>query len=354
MPDGSGLLVQYQAGIGAPIQIGFLSYPGAKFSTVTRDTNTYPSFSLAANGNMIAAVQSKTTTELALLGANGAEAPGSTSPLASEKNIGAMSWDSNDAFLLAEGGALLRVSTDGRSRTTLIQYPSNSGMAFPTLCDGGRSITFSWFNHAGSKAMNIWSAGADGSNPVQLTHGTMDLSPVCSPDGKWVYFTRIVGGNAVVEKVPFSGSGEAKPVPETVVPDSFLAANGGFAISPDGKQIGSVVSILDPVTKIGAMKLALADLGSSQPPHLIPMNQNFYPEGHLMFTEDGKAVAYVVREKGVDNVWVQPLTGSAGHQLTHFENGQIRSFDWSPDGKKLAVLRSHTTSDVVLLRSANP
>ena len=84
------------------------------------------------------------------------------------------------------------------------------------------------------------------------------------------------------------------------------------------------------------------------------MNQGFFSQGHLMYTDDGKAVAYVVREKGVDNVWVQPLTGSAGHQLTHFDSGQIGHFEWSPDGKKLAVLRTHTTSDVVLLRSANP
>jgi Tol biopolymer transport system component len=353
MPDGRGFLVQYFAGPQSPMQIGFLSYPGAKFTTVTRDTNTYPSFSLAANGNMIAAVQSKTTRELALLGANGTELPSSSSPLATEKNIGGMSWDTNDAFLLVEGGTLQRVSTDGRSRTALIQDP-NSFVVFPAVCDRGRSIVFSWYNHAGSKAMNIWSAGADGSNPVQLTHGTQGLWPACSPDGKWVYFTGVEGGNAVVEKVPFGGGGEAKPAPEAVVPDSFLASSGGFAISPDGKQIATVVSILDPVTKIGAMKLALADLGSKQPPHLIPMNQGFFSQGHLMYTDDGKAVAYVVREKGVDNVWVQPLTGSAGHQLTHFDSGQIGHFEWSPDGKKLAVLRTHTTSDVVLIRSTQP
>ncbi len=177
MPDGSGLLLQYSPGPGSPMQIGFLSYPGAKFTTVTRDTNTYPSFSLAANGKMIAAVQSKTTRQLALLGANGAETPGSSSPMPGEQNIGWMTWDTNDAFLLAERGALLRISTDGRSRTTLIQDP-NSLIGFPALCEGGRSIVFSWFNHAGSRAINVWRAGADGSNPVQLTHGKQDLWPV--------------------------------------------------------------------------------------------------------------------------------------------------------------------------------
>lgn len=53
MPDGSGLLMQYQVTPASPLQIGFLSYPGAKFTTVTRDTNTYPSFSLSMDGKIM-------------------------------------------------------------------------------------------------------------------------------------------------------------------------------------------------------------------------------------------------------------------------------------------------------------
>jgi len=57
-----------------------------------------------------------------------------------------------------------------------------------------------------------------------------------------------------------------------------------------------------------------------------------------------------VRENGVDNVWIEPLDGSAGHQITKFDSEQILSFHWSPDGKSLGILRSHTDSDVVLLQ----
>jgi hypothetical protein len=47
----------------------------------------------------------------------------------------------------------------------------------------------------------------------------------------------------------------------------------------------------------------------------------------------------VGRENGVDNVWVQPLDGSAGHAITDFKSEQIWTFSLSPDGKSLAVLR---------------
>jgi Tol biopolymer transport system component len=74
----------------------------------------------------------------------------------------------------------------------------------------------------------------------------------------------------------------------------------------------------------------------------------------VQFTADGKAVSYPVAENGVDNVWVQPLDGTPGRQITHFNSEQIYSFHWSPDGKNLGILRGHTDSDVVLLQESKP
>jgi hypothetical protein len=41
------------------------------------------------------------------------------------------------------------------------------------------------------------------------------------------------------------------------------------------------------------------------------------------FAPDRKAVAYTIRENGVDNIWMQPLDGSMGHQITNFKSEQI-------------------------------
>jgi Tol biopolymer transport system component len=56
----------------------------------------------------------------------------------------------------------------------------------------------------------------------------------------------------------------------------------------------------------------------------------------------------------VDNIWIQPLDGSAGHQITNFKSDQIDSFHWSPDGKALALVRFHSESDVIFLQEAKP
>jgi len=43
-----------------------------------------------------------------------------------------------------------------------------------------------------------------------------------------------------------------------------------------------------------------------------------------------------------------------GKALTDFKTEHIYDFHWSFDGKQLAIVRGHTESDVVLLRSAQP
>lgn len=97
--------------------------------------------------------------------------------------------------------------------------------------------------------------------------------------------------------------------------------------------------------------IALYDLASSAPPRLLDASRR---TRGLQFTHDGKAVVYALRENGVDNIWMQPLDGSAGHQVTDFKAEQIWSVDLSPDGKNLAVLRGRYVSDVVLLKETKP
>jgi Tol biopolymer transport system component len=79
------------------------------------------------------------------------------------------------------------------------------------------------------------------------------------------------------------------------------------------------------------------------------IDQRALPE-ELVFTPDGKAIVYVVREKGVDNLWLQPLDGKPRRQLTHFKMNRSFRFAFSPDGSKIAMERGQTESDAVLLR----
>jgi Tol biopolymer transport system component len=52
------------------------------------------------------------------------------------------------------------------------------------------------------------------------------------------------------------------------------------------------------------------------------------------------------------NIWVQPLDGRAAVRLTQFaeDDQTIRDFEWSPDGKRLAISRRTTEWDIVLFQ----
>jgi hypothetical protein len=55
-------------------------------------------------------------------------------------------------------------------------------------------------------------------------------------------------------------------------------------------------------------------------------------------------LVYIIKDKAA-NLWMQPLDGSPGHQITNFTADLITGFRWSPDRKTLAVMRTHSTSD---------
>ena len=75
----------------------------------------------------------------------------------------------------------------------------------------------------------------------------------------------------------------------------------------------------------------------------------FYQQ-KIRWTVDGRALTYIDTQGGVSNIWIQPLDGGPRQQLTNFSSDLIFYYDWSPDGKKLALARGSKTSDVVLIR----
>jgi hypothetical protein len=58
---------------------------------------------------------------------------------------------------------------------------------------------------------------------------------------------------------------------------------------------------------------------------------------------------YAINEKGIGNLWQQPLDGKPGHALTNYSSDAVAQFRFSPDGKTMAIKRTHTTSDIVVL-----
>jgi serine/threonine protein kinase len=351
-PDGRGLLLVYSRGFVGPVpshaQIGFLSFPAGSFRTVTNDTNRYATLTLSADAKTLATVQVQTSREIDILPGTGSGTPEPIPGLSKREQFSGFDWTTDGQLLVSAGNQLVRmpVGRTGSASATSEPLAQTSGI---NICRGGRYIVFSAYASGSGSAMNIWRADADGSNPKQLSHGKRDIFATCSPDGTWVYYEDFVAQRLM--RVPIDG-GTGEVVPGSVVPNSIF---GGLALSPDGKTLAYIPSTANAATMTTSQKLALVDLAANgkSAPRLVDVDPRTtgFP---LRFTPDGKAVAYAIEDKGVDNIWVQPLDGSKGRQITDFSSQGITNFRWSPDGKRLAAARSQSTSDVILLREANP
>jgi Tol biopolymer transport system component len=69
------------------------------------------------------------------------------------------------------------------------------------------------------------------------------------------------------------------------------------------------------------------------------------------WTPDGRAVTFLKVTGGVPDLWRQPLDGGAPTRVTNFKGGDIIAIHaWSRDGKYLAMVRTATARDVVVIR----
>jgi serine/threonine protein kinase len=355
-PDGRSLLLLYRGKTQGfhRSQIGLLSCPSGRFHTITKDTDDYESLTLSADANVLATIQRRTTGSFYLLPAAASTAASLAPELAQETDLQGFTWARDGNLYIIESGTLSRISKDGSNKTVLVSDPE-SNLLQVSACPNGRYFLFSWVAHGSSTGRYIWRADADGSNLRQLTDGANDVFPVCSPDGKWAYYGS--SKDEEILRVPIDG-GKSEHLPSTVIPGAIYGSPG-FRLSTDGKLLAVVVTLKAMETQATRVEthvqeIAIVNLEAEQGGGRAPPWRLINPDPRISnvveFAPDGKSVVYPVREKGTENLWLQPLDGSRGRQITNFSSDTIQGFEFSPDGNSLGVLRIHSESNVVLLR----
>jgi eukaryotic-like serine/threonine-protein kinase len=328
-------------------QIGYVTVADGRLRLISRDINSYATLSLSADGKTLATVQQKVASDFYVLPGEGSGSA-EVNPLASGgEHVQFFSWAADGSLLASDLTQLVRMDANGGNSSQLISDPSAVILTFSTC--GSQYIVFPWVFHDASNSFGLWRVNGDGSHPIKLTETSrFDTLPVCAANQNWVYYFPEV---KQLWRVPLDGSGKPEPIPGTSIAGAFLAGRG-MGISPDGKTLVYLVEFVNPAEPVGTAKIALLDLATLDKPRLLPVDPRI--SKGVQFTPDGKAIAYPITDNGVDNIWIQPLNGAPGHQITHFTSEHIAAFHWSPDGKNLGVLRGHTDSDVVLLQEAKP
>jgi hypothetical protein len=237
----------------------------------------------------------------------------------------------------ATGVTLL--NPDSGAKTPLFSQTRFPG--FARSCPDGHLVFMA--GAEGKIQAHIFRADADGGNVKELTRGKFDFMPVCSADSKVVLYE---DADSKLDKVSLEG-GASQPFADY---PSF----GRTAISPDGKLAAIITSRVGDAKE----KLGLQSMDFSQPIRFLDFERPraeyavAFGDGPIVFKRDGTGIIYPIREGQTDNLWLQHLDGSPGKQLTDFKSEYIRDFDYSYDGKQLAIIRGHRESDVVVIRDS--
>jgi serine/threonine protein kinase/Tol biopolymer transport system component len=324
LPDSSALVISAQKIEASVSQLWLIEVAG-EARRLTNDFNTYANLSVTADGQMVVAVQS----------------------------------DPRRRVWKLAGDKLMPMTDDG---------DKNGPQSFSLGPDGSL-----YYQGLTAGNVDIWRLTPDGQRLQLTTNQRADYSPAVSRDGAHVYFETERNGDAEVWAMDTNGANQRRVTP--------LGVDVTFEVSPDGRELvygrdnamwrlstagGAPQKIADYAigrtsfspdgkwlamffrkgAQAGKLQLGVMPAGGGEARVIAPVPDDA-ARSYVRWSADNQAVAYIRIIKGVGNLWLQPLDGSASRQITNFDSGDAVDFAWSADGKELLMTRNNSINDVV-------
>ena len=212
------------------------------------------------------------------------------------------------------------MESDGANQRQLTTDPKLDSQPFAVK--NGSYVAFASFR---SGVESLWRMKPDGSEQILLTPNVSRDSIAVSPDGKTIYYRNDFKGGDVVWRVSIDGG-----LPEKVMAGNYKSV----AVSPDGQLLAATLQTEND------NQLAIVPVNNPRNARrLYKLTEGSLPLEKIRFAPDGQSVVYIAVKSGIGNLWAQPLDGAAPKPMTDFNNLQLYSFDFSPDGKNLYCSR---------------
>jgi Tol biopolymer transport system component len=243
------------------------------------------------------------------------------------------------------------------------QHMTRVGTAVPTadavLVNNQGSVIYAMSTGGGD---DLWSATGEAAPRLIVDRAGQ---PALTPDGSTIVFRR-TGAEAGLYRIGVSGTGLRRLLPgdvahPTILPDGRTAlferidgaARGLWTIALDGSALRAVNDrtpgsrpIVSPDGRLVAFERHGAVIVCRLPD--CPEETRLPIRSARAWTPDSQGLAYTGPPDGA-NVWVMPVAGGPGRQVTHFGDRAITSLAWSPDGRRLAVTRARSLTDLPFL-----
>jgi DNA-binding winged helix-turn-helix (wHTH) protein/Tol biopolymer transport system component len=324
--DANSLIIDHRAGPGAASQLWRVAASDGRLMRLSNDLTDYDGFSLTADRRVLATGRRETRAGVWTGNGNGTEMI---------ENIP-----------LAPFGALLVGAVVTWAGDRLLYTATNAGDTDIMTMVPGRDVPQELIAHAGSPSATsdgqtivfqrsgLWKVDGEGRSPVRLKAD--GFVPMLTPDGRYLVYLSQQNGILSPWVAPIEGGGA------TQIVNAVVASVLSVDVSPDSRSV-----VLSTLGERGQRLLISCSLPAcaTRRTLLLP----FGGVGRIRWTADGAHVAFLDAAKS--SVWIQPLDGGAPRQITHFDDGRtITDFAWSRDGKRLALARAATTSDIVLFK----
>jgi Tol biopolymer transport system component len=342
--DGSGVLFSGRESQNSPNQIWRASYPDGRIDPITNDFNDYLDVSISDDGKSIATLKADTVSSVWKY----APAVKKGTQFAGESR----NLDGMHGLLHRRDGSLVFTKTEGKE--TDIWVTDGEGKAAKAIhAEPGYSVgpvapsdgTYLVFNIQKDKTSKIWRSNADGSDPVRLSEedpSIVDFNPQLTPDGSTIIFQRKSDDERFsLMQMPVTG-GKAEKFYDAPGLSVFMPR-----ISPDGKRIAYTAYDIKTFQK----KLYIATIEDAAIGK-VEQEIEYNLINQYAWSPDSRALTVLTNRSGVQNIWRQPIDGSAPTQITDFKSGRIMNFTWTVDGKELFLVRGNTNNDLILIKDA--
>jgi TolB protein len=331
-PSGDSLIVAARETTLSQPQLWEVSYPSQSLRRLTNNLNGHTSVSITSDGNAIVTgeIYAKSAIWVSpdlkpenakpIMPATGdtfgfAWTPDNRIVYVSEQTGDTEVWIMND-----DGGNAKALTSDRFFKTVPVVSPDGRYIVYASIEGGGTLVRID----------------IDGGGKTDIVAGIGADNPDISPDGKWVIFSAWIDGISRVMRTSIDGG------PPQVLKD--------WAIEPRYSRDGSRIACFTPEEKTKYWRrLAIipADGGAEIDSFLTPANTNI-GRGPV-WTPDDKAISVVIAPGENQELWMQPVDGNPGKQVTHVGVPGIARRDYSRDGKRIAIVRAQGFGNAIMI-----